>query len=76
MKVTIILIGVAISMTGFAVGAFLEAVEAKKELKAKNKQGKQNAKIDKETIENINAVAGNDFHAGDNVLHQLAEKRK
>lgn len=76
MKVTLILICIAITMTGLAVGAILEAVEAKKELKAKKKQGKQNAKIDKETIENISAAAGNDFHNGDNILHQLAEKRK
>lgn len=51
-------------------------IRGKIEVKAEKKKEKQNAKIDKETIENINIVVGDDVHAGNNVLHQLAEKRK
>lgn len=51
-------------------------IRGKIEVKAEKKKEKQNAKIDKETIENINIVVSDDVHAGNNVLHQLAEKRK
>lgn len=76
MKTTIILILVALVSVAFGVLAFVENVKTKKELKQIKKQEKENAKIDNETIENISTVAGDDIHAGNNVLHQLAEKRK
>lgn len=59
-----------------AGGALIETVKAKRELKKLKKQEKQNAKIDKETLENINGIVDGDIHAGNDVLHQLAEKRK
>lgn len=46
------------------------------EIRKEKKKEKQNAKIDKETLENINGIAGGDIHAGNDILHQLAEKRK
>lgn len=76
MKTTIILILIAIVSVAFGVLAFVENIKTKKELKAKKKQEKENAKIDKETIENIGVVSGDDIHAGNNILHNLAEKRK
>ena len=76
MKATIILILIAAGSVAFGVLAFIENVKSKKELKELKKQEKENAKIDKETVENISTVAGDDIHAGNNVLHNLAEKRK
>lgn len=75
MKTIIICILIAVVSVAFGVLAFVENAKTKKELKAKEKQEKENAKIDKETIENINTVAGGDIHAGNNVLHDLAQKR-
>lgn len=51
-------------------------IELKKEKAKYEKEREKETKIDKETIENINIVVGDDVHAGNNVLHQLAEKRK
>lgn len=76
MKATIILILIALAGIGFGILSFIENIKTKQELKAEKKKEKENAKVDKETIENINIVAGDDVHAGNNVLHQLAEKRK
>lgn len=59
-----------------AGGALIETVKAKREVKKLKQQEKQNAKIDKETLENINGIVDGDIHAGNDVLHQLAEKRK
>lgn len=54
----------------------IKNAKIRNELKAEKAKEKKNAEIDKETAENINNVVSGDFHAGDNVLHQLAEKRK
>lgn len=51
-------------------------IELKKEREKNRKEREKENKIDKETLENINTVVSDDVHAGNNVLHQLAEKRK
>lgn len=51
-------------------------IELKKEKDKNQKQEKKNEKIDNETIENISTIASGDIHAGNNILHNLAEKRK
>lgn len=51
-------------------------IEVKKEKSKYEKQREKETKIDKETIENINTIVSDDVHAGNDVLHQLAEKRK
>lgn len=73
---TIILFLVAVALGVFAVCAVVQNIKIKNELKAEKKKEKQNAKIDEQTVENINIVAGGDVHAGNDILHQLAEKRK
>lgn len=76
MKVTFILIAICTASMLLATVSVKGMIKAKKELKAEKKKEKENAKIDKETIENIDAVTGGDIHAGNDILHQLAEKRK
>ena len=76
MKLTLILIGITILSVMFGIASFIENMKTKQESKKQKKQEKQNAKIDEETLENINVVAGDDIHAGNDILHNLAEKRK
>lgn len=77
---TIVLILICILMAMFAVGAIIENIKTKRELKQQNKKEKQNAKIDKETDNKIESVIdgaiNNDVHTGSNILHQLAQERK
>lgn len=75
MKTLILILICALSIM-LAIGAFIENVKTKRELKAEKKKEKENAKIDQQTVENINAIVSDDVHAGNDVLHQLAEKRK
>lgn len=73
---TVVLILIAILFGAFAVIAFIENMKTKHEMNELKKQEKKNAKIDKETFEQINEVAGGDVHAGNNVLHNLANKSR
>lgn len=76
MKATLICILLIVVLGAFAVGSFVLNVERAKELKNMKKKERENAKIDKETMDSISTVAGDDIHAGNDILHQLAEKRK
>ena len=77
MKYIIIAISVLCVVCFFSIKS---NIEKSKELKDLKKQEKKNAKIDKETQDKIeNITTGNiqhDVHAGSNILHDLANKRR
>lgn len=79
MNKAIIYFGIGCLIIMFAASAYFYIrgkVELKKEQKKNEKQKEKENKIDKEAIENIHDIAGGDIHAGNNILHNLAKKRK
>lgn len=76
---TIILVLIAVALGVFAVCAVVQNVKIKNKLDTEKKKDKQNAKIDKQTVEQIESITSgdivNDFNAGVDLLHNLANRK-